>query len=57
MNITDAERAANGRNYKWSTGTVLDNKDPIWHSWNPDYDGRVSISTRICIAILARKYI
>jgi len=36
----DAERVANGRNYKWSTGTVLDNKDPIWHSWNPDYDGR-----------------
>ena len=53
MNITDAEKEANGKNFKWSTGSIIDNNDPIWHDGNPSYDGPVSMPTRICTAVLA----
>jgi len=35
----DAEREANGQNYTWSTGTIIDKNDPIWHKTEPSYDG------------------
>jgi len=35
----DAKRDHPSKIYRWSTGSVIDNKDPIWHIGNPGYDG------------------
>jgi len=35
----DAKRENTGNFYRWSTSSVIDNKDPIWHDHNPSYDG------------------
>ena len=41
MFIIDAVREKNSNYHKWSTGRVIDNKDPIWLDQNPSYDGEV----------------
>jgi len=35
----DAVRERFGNHFKWSTSSVIDNKDPIWLDRNPSYDG------------------
>merc|ERR1719167_298694 len=36
----DAEQEHHGNYFKWSTGSTIDNKDPIWNKINPSYDGK-----------------
>jgi len=35
----DAVREPNSNLFKWSSGSIIDNKDPNWHNGNPSYDG------------------
>ena len=41
MFTTDAEREPASNLYKWSTGTIIEDSDPIWRKPN-NFEGKVS---------------